>query len=265
MSLNSLNHISTLNFLSWIMIRRISEQMAQFIVSTLNSLRYSLICFVLAMLLITDSFAQKRYTTTSGEFILSLADLHDPTAELDAIPRFTGFYHVNQQWNIDPTSWMGLYAGISLRNIGYISKEGELKTKRRSYSLGIPVAMKIGSMEKFLYLYGGTELELLFHYKEKVFSGNQKSKSTEWFSNKTNLLVPSIFAGIQLPAGINLKFKWYLRDFMNREYNYFSGNSRIYPFENLSSQIYYLSISFQIKPSKYRQLLKPGEVYAGKL
>jgi hypothetical protein len=228
------------------------------------NLKYHLLTLIMALCSISGSLAQKRYTSTSGEFIFSFADITDPGKNIEVLPRFTGFYHLNQQWSFDLNRWTGIYSGLSIRNIGYVFKEDEIKTKRRSYSLGVPLALKLGSMEKFLFLYAGTELELLFHYKEKVFDGNQKTKSSEWLSNKTNLLVPSLFAGVQLPAGINLKFKWYMREFMNREYHYFNGTSNVYPYENLSTQIYYISMSIQIKPSLYREWLKPGEVYAVK-
>ena len=83
----------------------------------------------------------------------------------------------------------------------------------------------------------GGEAELMFHYKEKQFiNGDKQRKSKEWFSDKVNLFNPSVFAGIQLPGGMNVKFKYYLNDFLNQAYTETVGGVKTKPYSGLKSQ-----------------------------
>lgn len=214
--------------------------------------------FCLVSVLSSPAQNRKLYQTSGGEFIFSLANAE--FANHQRVPvnlRFTMFLHLSDYWNYDLNDHLGLFTGLSLRNIGMITKEDytyrdklytDVKTKRRSYAAGIPFAVKIGVFSKNFYLFAGGQYEWLFHYKEKHFVNNLKIKSTEWFSNKTNTFVPSVFGGIQFPGGINLRFTQMLDDFLNpHEFSEFS-----------KTRLYYFSLSFHFR-NKARHREKDDE------
>ncbi|MEQ8707152.1 MAG: hypothetical protein RIC19_24685 [Phaeodactylibacter sp.] len=226
--------------------------------------------FALALLLITlkgfsqDSTAQsvEIYSTNGGEFIFSFANVDVDGADASGILRFSGFFHVGQKWHFDFGNNFGLYTGYGIRNIGFITEDDgisieefadqieagdDVKIKRRAYTLGIPAAFKIGNFDRNAFVYAGAELELLFNYKEKLFIDDDKEdKYNEWFSDRTNLLMPSVFGGLQFPGGINLQFKYYLLDFLNQDYTERVNGVNVMPYENVDSRLFYLSVSFNI-------------------
>ena len=60
----------------------------------------------------------------------------------------------------------------------------------------------------------GAEAEFAIAYKQKVYENDEKSKSSEWFSDKTNIFLPSTFAEIRSKQGGYIRFKYYLTDFL---------------------------------------------------
>ena len=208
---------------------------------------------------LSASYSQKVYSTSSGELIFSFANVNNSGAPVSSLMRFTCFFHTGEYWHMDLSPMLGIFTGVGIRNVGFITKgqndPAQLadnsidEVKRRSYTLGFPLAIKFGSFKDNFYLYAGGEYELLFHYKEKHFKGGTKIKTTEWFSNKTNRFLPSVFVGMQLPRGMNLKLKYYLYDFMNRDYVDENGNK---PYANLKSQVFYLSLSFNVRTRRVK-------------
>jgi hypothetical protein len=122
--------------------------------------------------------------------------------------------------------------------------------------LGVPLAFKFGSFSKHYYFFGGGEFELALVFKEKYWTGSydrdgSKTKDVQWFANQTPTFLPSVFAGVQLPGGVNIKFKYYLTDFLNTDYKV-SSNSQEGSSFNLSdlsryqeSQLFYVSVCWQ--------------------
>ncbi|MEZ5071450.1 MAG: hypothetical protein R2751_10895 [Bacteroidales bacterium] len=216
----------------------------------------------LTALLPLSTHAQGFSTRSAGEIIFSNANVTLNQAEVNTNTRFTLFFHTQQQFHLDATNNIGLFTGISVRNIGLITEdryqnlgftgvdnthEHWNKTaiiKRRSYSLGVPLALKLGSFSKNFFLYGGGEIEWMFHYKQKLFLDDNKTKFKEWGSDRVNPFIPSVFAGIQFPKGVNLKFKYYLENFLNQDFRGTDfGQSVDYSqFDN--SGIWYVSLSF---------------------
>ena len=218
--------------------------------------------------------AQKTYTITSGEIIFSWANLELTDAFQNAYPsariidtptRFTFFLHLSQYLHLNFTDNVGFISGLSLRNVGFISDEilpavpnptsetdyQGYKIVRRLYNVGVPLALKLGSFKNNVYLFGGGEIEWGVHMKEKWWNDNQRSgtktKNTKWFPTNTQVVNPSLFVGVQFPRGLNLKFKYYTNDFINRE---FAGNGLASDVSNLTrykrSQTMYVSISWQL-------------------
>ncbi len=216
------------------------------------------VAVLLAFIMGTATAQRQIYSTSSGEFIFSQANVENGGKAVPSILRFTCFLHTGEYWHLDFSDMLGMYTGIGVRNVGLITKgqndpvTGVDKIKRRSYALGIPLAFKFGSFHNNFYLYAGGEYEWLFHYKEKHFIGDEKIKFTEWFSHRTNTFVPSVFVGLQFPKGLNLRVKYYLSDFMNRNYVDENGNM---PYAQFSTRVYYLSLSFNLKTRKVKEKL----------
>ena len=196
--------------------------------------------FLALWVLNSGSDAQSRiYRSGGGEIILSSAQVRyswvDGPVYVETSPRFTLFFHTQQLINLDLNNQIGLFAGAAIRNVGIIMEDhyqflgfvdsdnehwnNDVKVKRRSYSLGFPIALKLGAVQKSYFLYAGGEYEWMFHYKQKLFvDGVKKGKESEWTSSRVNSWIPSVFAGVQFPGGLNLKVKYYLNDFLNTGY-----------------------------------------------
>ncbi len=67
--------------------------------------------------------------------------------------------------------------------------------------------------------FAGYEVEFPFAYKEKHFVNEEKVyKEVIWFTDRVEPVQSSLMAGIQLPYGATIKFKYYLTNFHNRDY-----------------------------------------------
>ncbi len=218
----------------------------------------------LLMLLPLLSLAQNKtdiYFSFENEFLFQGASIKDGDNKMNNNMRFTAFFHVSPLVNFDFYRWGGIYTGLAIRNVGYIQDEVPDpdidKIKRRSYTLGLPLAIKVGNMEK-IYFFAGAEYEWLFHYKEKTFNGDVKSVYKDWFSNRTPHFMPSVFAGVQFPGGINLKAKYYLTNFLNEDYTDSNGQ---HPFTGMDVRIFYVALSFNISTHMARDLAEGGSVF----
>lgn len=207
------------------------------------------------------------YSTNGGEFIFSFVNMDNNGEDVTNILRFSAFFHASQKWNFDFGNNFGLFTGYGLRNVGFITEndgiledefdefwdilgsEGDdVRVKRRSYSLGVPLAIKLGDFKRGAYVYGGGELELMFNYKAKLFvDGDKEEKFNEWFSDRTNLINPSVFGGVQLPGGVNLQFRYYLLNFLNQDFTQRVDGVEIQPFRNVDSRMFYISVSFNLR------------------
>jgi hypothetical protein len=207
---------------------------------------------------------QKIYMSTGGEIIFSGADVVFNGSDVNTNVRFTLFFHMQQQLNFDLTNNLGLYTGLAIRNVGlimedYYQKVGydvdpshpdynkNTKIKHRSYTLGFPIALKLGSFDDNFFAYGGFEYEWMFHYKQKKFIDGAKYKFTDWTSDRVNPWMSSWFVGLQFPGGFNLKFKYYLDDFLNQDFvgQDFGEDVDYSQFE--SSGMWYISFTTFIK------------------
>lgn len=202
---------------------------------------------------INISRAQDVYPISSGELIFSFADVERNGDNIPTNMRFSLFFHYGQYWHFDLSNNIGFYTGGAIRNVGFITDEDNYKVKRRSYTLGVPLALKLGSFKDGVFIYAGGEYELLFHYKQKIFTDGNKIKSREWFSDRTNRFVPSVFGGIQFPKGINIKFKYYLDNFLNPDFKGYDNGQPVDYSDFNEMQLYYISISKQIKTRKIKK------------
>jgi hypothetical protein len=187
------------------------------------------------------------YTTTSGELIFSFANINNNGSEDGSNLRFSPFFNLQNWVNFDKSEHFGWFTGLSVRNVGFIYDvpDSDVKMKYRTYNLGIPIGIKVGNLNKS-FMFAGYELEFPINYKEKTFiDGDKDDKTSVWFSSRVNTLNHSIMAGVQLPYGATLKFKYYLTNFFNKDYKADDGNGGTYkPYENSDVNVFYFSLSF---------------------
>lgn len=203
---------------------------------------------ILFLFLVHISFGQdhKIYSTTSGELIFSFADVNAAGSNQGSILRFSPVFNFQNWVNIDKSDHLGFFTGLSVRNVGFITDvSATTRKKYRTYNLGIPVGIKIGNLsDKFLFF--GYEIELPFHYKEKTFvDENKTDKITTWFSSRTPTFTHSLMAGIQLPYGATIKFKYYLANFFNEGFTADDGNGGTFqPYAGTDVNVFYFSLNF---------------------
>jgi len=219
----------------------------------------------------------KFYTSVGGEYVFSFVNTNTDIESTNL--RFSPWFHVQMHWHYDFSQHMGAYVGLGSRNLGYTTtptsnniylegftvynektkefeldehydKSDEITTvKRRAYTVGIPIGIKIGNMARDRFVFFGGEIEFPFHYKNKAWVNNKKKEREGWwFSEQTNPYLLSTFVGLQFPGGVNLKFKWYFTNFMNE--NYKIPKTDIKPYEDVKSQIFYFSVGMNLFNAK---------------
>jgi hypothetical protein len=185
--------------------------------------------------------AQHVYTVSGGEIIFQSARVEQNGNDINTNLRFTVFFHAGEYLHLDMGDHIGMFSGIGIRNVGLITEENHIKTKYRTYNLGVPLAIKAGSFKKNAFIFAGAEYELMMQYKQKTFEGGSKTKYTSWFSARTPHFIPSAFAGIQFPVGVQIKFRYYLENYLNESY---AGINK--------SQVWYISLSYQIRNNRIK-------------
>ncbi len=193
----------------------------------------------------------------SGEIIFGFSDVEKNGLEVPTRLRFSLFFHAGQNHHYNFNNNLGFFTGYGIRNIGIITNENDIIYKRRTYSLGVPLAIKVGSFKDHINLYAGGEYELFFHYKQKQFIDGNKNKQSSWFSNRTKRFVPSYFAGIQFPGGINLKLKYYPQNFLNPEFKGFDFGIPVEYSDFSKTQLFYIALSFNFNKQNIKKIYNP--------
>ena len=217
-----------------------------------------ILLFSLLAIFLSNAKAQTDvYSISSGELLFQWGDMEFTDAYKEANPdnellvspmRFTMFFHAGNIVHYDFSEYAGLYSGWALRNIGFITEENDIKIKRRTYSIGIPIALKLGDMKNRVYVYGGGSYELFFHYKHKRFIDGEKEKQSEWFSDRTDRFAPSLFAGIQFPKGFNLRFKYYPNNFLNTDFVGRDFGEDVDYSDFAKTNLFYIALSWNFSP-----------------
>ncbi len=188
---------------------------------------------ILSFVLFAHCFAQKSKVKKSKaqhiEFnsdvegsILQFTKLINDGKTIATTPRYTLFFNGGVDVNYKISKPFKAYTGLYFKNIGLIDKYGDsLKIKRRMYTIGAPLGLKINVKENLKFKIGA-DFNLVFNYKEKVFrNGDKTAKFNEFFSNKTPLFYPSIFAGIVVYK-ISISANYYPYNFFNTNYNLYN-------------------------------------------
>ena len=216
---------------------------------------YNLIILVTLVLLFNSGSLKaqdKTYWSTGFEMLFSFADIQQDGISKSSIIRWAPVFNVQTFFNYDASKNFGLFSGIGVRNVGFIYDEDEATRKKyRTYNMGIPFGIKAGNFEK-TFVYAGYEIEFPFNYKEKTFVNNQKSKYTEWFTDRVPTVYHTVLIGVQLPKGVNIKFKYYLTGFFNQDFVQVDGTTGdpYKPYENLDVNVFFFSIGINLFKDK---------------
>lgn len=173
-------------------------------------------------------------------------------------PRFTYFFHFGFNMNYDFNNLVGLFTGVSIKNIGFIEKSSvvtDSTIKRRVYTAGIPLGLKLGDLKKKNYVFLGGGVDFPVNYREKGFvKRNDKEKFNEWFSDRVPHYMPYGFVGFSFKPGIFIKVQYYPENFMNATFTETvevspGVNVTRQPYANYDVKLLMFSIGFDIRYS----------------
>jgi hypothetical protein len=154
---------------------------------------------------------------------------------LSMIPRFAPFFTSEVRFHYG-FGHFGLFGGPAIRNVGYIYKSDSLTFKKRVYTSGLMAALRVGF--KTVSIYAGGEYGLAVHFKEKTFVGDVKTRDSEWFSDKTSLFIPSVFAGVTYKY-IDLKSQYYFQNLLKTSTNVSTVSQQIIAFSISLNRLYF--------------------------
>lgn len=218
------------------------------------------IFFCLVVLLIAvEGYGQRNYTSLQGEYIFSISNYSGALASGNPRLRFTRFPNFEIVHNIDSKGLLGMYFGLSSRNIG-INWKDSVRHKRRAQSIGVPLVFKIGDLENNNFFFLGGEAEYFFHFKKKDWINDEKVKSSEWLSDELNGFQPSLMVGF-CAKRIMIKAKYYLNDFFSDAYQGSINDLIFYPPQ--PSKIFYLSLAVRTELGNKKSKDEKPEVPKG--
>lgn len=195
---------------------------------------------------------KKVYISTDFDIFLLSSSLMDNATERNKItvPRFTAIPFLGFNVNFDFGKTAGLYTGLNIKNIGFIEKfsQPDSTVKRRVYTIGVPLGLKIGDIKYGSYLILGGGVDFPFHYKEKGYtSRGNKTKINEWFSDRTPRIMPYVFVGAHLAPALAFKLQYYPTNFMNTNYKVpAKGSLFAYPYSAYSVSTVLLTVGIDI-------------------
>lgn len=237
--------------------------------------KLTLLCCLLTVVSLASIAQTSHYSSVSGEMIFSFAKIKKNGSDVNSNLRWSPVFNLQVLRNHDFTQHFGVFHGFALRNVGFIydiPSSDSLK-KFRTYNIGIPVGFKLGNVaNNGFFFYGGYEFELPFHYKEKTFvNDDKKDKISVWFANQTERWTQSVYAGFNFPGGLNIKFKYYLNGFFNKDYtetikDNTGAEVKYQPFKNFDANVFYIALDWNVfkavKASKRNAPKQQGTGYS---
>lgn len=187
--------------------------------------------------------------------ILSTAMLETPTKNTLTTLRFSYFLNLGLNFNYNFSNHFGAFVGVGIKNIGFIEKYPvqDSTVKRRLYTAGIPVGIKVGNMGKSNYFMLGGGIDFAINYREKGFKDRgDKTKFNEFFSDRTPATLPYAFVGFAVNH-VTFKFQYYPSNFMNPDFIDGSGIIPTKPYAGYNVNLIYLSLGFDIHYTKSRK------------
>jgi hypothetical protein len=193
--------------------------------------------------------AGKVYITESMEWLFTQPVLDVNGNDRGGVTRFAPVLNMYFLANLDMSTRAGLFAGLSVRNHGFIFNvpDTSLSFKYRTYTLGVPVGIKLGRMHGGLF-FAGYSIEAPLNYKEKRFGPGRKDKEkfNVWFSDRVLPWQQSIWAGFQTGGGMVLSVRYHLTNFHNTAFTETTGDLRVLPYAGLKANVVTLGLSFDL-------------------
>jgi hypothetical protein len=198
-----------------------------------------ILIFISVLITVSQSYAQmlkrptkKVYVSTDFDiFLLSSSIKEQAGSKKLTTPRFSAIPFLGFNVNYDFAKNVGLYTGVNIKNIGFIEKfsDPDFTVKRRVYTIGAPLGLKIGDIKYGSYLILGIGADFPIHYKEKSYiKRNDKTKYNEWFSDATPRIMPYAFVGVHLMPVFTFKVQYYPTNFLNPDYTVADAWGKLY-------------------------------------
>jgi hypothetical protein len=154
---------------------------------------------------------------------------------------------IGTNFNYDFDEHFGIFTGIGIKNIGFIEKVGDSTIKRRVYTAGVPLGLKLGNLQKRNYGFIGGGVDFPINYREKGFvNRGDKKKFNEFWSERVEWYQPYFFAGAAF-GGTTLKLQYYPGNFFNTEYEVSANGTTTTPYKGWRAQMIYLTIGMDIR------------------
>ncbi len=208
-----------------------------------------------------DQMSKKIYTTCNNElsFQFANAEIQGNSDDITECCRVSYLLNIPYIIHINCTNYFGLMPSVHLKSLGLQTKNEIIdtvtfdKVKRCLYTAGASFALKFGLFKKHLWAYTGASMDWVYLYRQKKYEDNKNHRITKeraWFSKATEQFLPSFFAGMQFPEGINLKVTYYFKDLLNHNYNGSLGDFTKFNKSNLLTFSISLTIQDLYKKSK---------------
>lgn len=207
------------------------------------------VCVLTCVSLVSTAQTSHYTSVSAGEMIFSFAAIKKNGSEIGSNLRWSPVFNLQVLRNHDLSQHFGFFHGLAIHNVGFIYDipgTDSLK-KFRTYNLGIPIGIKLGNLERGFFVFGGYEFEMPFNYKEKTFVSERKTdKFSVWFSDRTDWWTQAAFVGVNFPGGFNIKFKYYLHNFFNKNFTETVNGVRSQPFQDFNSNVFYIAIDWNV-------------------
>lgn len=155
------------------------------------------------------------YNSVVESNLIQFATLDQWNKSMTTIPRYTYFFNMGFDANFKVTNYFNLFTGLNMKNIGLIIKYNDsVREKHRVYTVGAPFGFKIHNLKNNVVFKTGVDVSVAVNYKWKHIVNDTKTKHNEWFSNRTALFFPSLFAGLSV-KGVAVSANYYLNNFFN--------------------------------------------------
>ena len=211
---------------------------------------------------LSDAPTGRWYTSNSFDIaIFSTSLMERPGSDRDLTTLRFSMLNFGSHFNYDFDEHFGVFTGLGIKNIGFIEKNGDSTTKRRVYTVGVPLGFKLGNLRKGNYGFIGGGVDFPFNYREKRFTKrNDKYKFNEFWSDRTDDYMPYVFVGLTFGGGTTLKFQYYPSNFFNTEFTEDNNGRTVQPYRGYRVNLLYVALSFDMHYKKHS--MKPKEVVA---
>ncbi len=172
--------------------------------------------------------------------------------------RFSYFLNMGFNYNYDISKKVSVFAGLSLKNLGFADRSKDSVYRARNYYFGVPIGIRVGKLASRSFVSLGGGIDIPIHYKTKVWEEDNKrktkTKEMEWFENeKNNTILPYVFASAQY-KGVGLKYSLYLSDMYKAgQGHYVDGAVR-------NGALQAISIILDINTNTGSKMIKPKKV-----